>query len=153
MSIRRTSFQVWKVIGINKQIGTSALLIWPPMSMKCMDIWVQQCKDGLNINILLLHPLRHKMLEEHLCQQNTQWLQLTWHTSWREGPWAYWCWSPLGATKGSWQEETLPLEWAFIADGWWQCSEHYERYWTDILYQLGWLSIISSDQGAHFSEP
>lgn len=50
--------------GINKQLSQCACLRWPPGSLKCMDMGaLQQCKDGLNPDMFLLHPLRHKMPE------------------------------------------------------------------------------------------
>lgn len=58
--IRRTPFEVQKVTGIDTQIAPGSPLRWPPGLMKWVDMETrQQCRDGLNLDMFPLHPLRH----------------------------------------------------------------------------------------------
>lgn len=113
MCIRRTSFQVWNVIRINKQISSCASFR-PPGFMKWVDVGTQQqYRDGLNLDISLLHCHRHKLSVEmfFLPAKNA-----LWQTPWGQAlsrvgkpPWGvhtdpdrnrYWLWTELCLLSG-----------------------------------------------------
>lgn len=61
MLITTTPFQVCKMMGINEWTSCCPHVRWSPGSMKEVDTEGLQCRHGLNLDMVLLHSLRHKI--------------------------------------------------------------------------------------------
>lgn len=58
----RAPFQVWKVVGIDKQVPQDAPLKCPRGSMKQVDVGaLQHCRDERAVGRVLSHPQRHRI--------------------------------------------------------------------------------------------
>ena len=115
---------------------------------------LQQCRDGLNLDIFLLQPLKHKMPEHcSVCQQERQGLQMA------TGPIC-----PGGSSAHSWQVGLMPIapggytwvlrgmdtySWLGIPSGRHKCSEYYKSTRTEDIPPT-WMAKVQFLRGTHF---